>query len=54
MFEEIVKTIIDQFVRYNKDYIKTSTIFSLLSDKIIQETNYKKSPKTLVYNVITP
>jgi len=52
IFEEIVKTIIDQFVRYNKDYIKTSTIFSLLNDKIIQETNYKKSPKTLVYSVI--
>jgi hypothetical protein len=23
-----------------------------LNDKIIQETNYKKSPKTLVYSVI--
>ena len=52
IFEEIVKTIIDQFVRYNKDYIKTSTISSLLNDKIMQETNYKKSPKTLVYSVI--
>lgn len=52
IFEEIVRTIIDQFVRYNKDYIKTSTISSLLNDKIIQETNYKKSPKTLVYSVI--
>lgn len=52
IFEEIVKTIIDQFIRYNKDYIKTSTISSLLNDKIIQETNYKKSPKTLVYSVI--
>ena len=37
---------------YNKDYIKTSTISSLLNDKIMQETNYKKSPKTLVYSVI--
>ena len=52
IFEEIVRTIIDQFVRYNKDCIKTSTISSLLNDKIIQETNYKKSPKTLVYSVI--
>ena len=52
IFEEIVRTIVDQFVRYNKDYIKTSTISSLLNDKIIQETNYKKSPKTLVYSVI--
>ncbi len=52
IFEEIVRTIIDQFVRYNKDYIKTSTISSLLNDKIMQETNYKKSPKTLVYSVI--
>ncbi len=52
IFEEIVKTIVDQFVRYNKDYIKTSTISSLLNDKIMQETNYKKSPKTLVYSVI--
>jgi len=51
MFEEIVRTILEQFVRYNKDYIKTSTIASLLNDKIIQETNYKKSPKTLVYSV---
>ncbi|MGF7401196.1 hypothetical protein PQ744_12510 [Thermoanaerobacterium thermosaccharolyticum] len=52
IFEEIVKTIVDQFVRYNKDYIKTATISSLLNDKIMQETNYKKSPKTLVYSVI--
>lgn len=52
IFEEVVKTILEQFVRYNKDYIKTSTISSLLNDKIIQETNYKKSPKNLVYNVI--
>lgn len=52
IFEEIVRTIIDQFVRYNKDCIKTSTISSLLNDKIMQETNYKKSPKTLVYSVI--
>ncbi|AST58061.1 SMC domain protein [Thermoanaerobacterium thermosaccharolyticum] len=52
IFEEIVKTIVDQFVRYNKDYIKTSTISALLNDKIMQETNYKKSPKTLVYSVI--
>lgn len=52
IFEEVVKTVIDQFVRYNKDYIKTSTISSLLNNKIIQETNYKKSPKTLVYSVI--
>jgi len=52
IFEEIFKTIIDQFVRYNKNYIKTSTISSLLNDKIMQETNYKKSPKTLVYSVI--
>ncbi len=52
IFEEVVKTIIDQFVRYNKDFIKTSTISSLLNNKIIQETNYKKSPKTLVYSVI--
>ncbi len=52
IFDEIVRTIIDQFVRYNKDYIKRSTISSLLNDKIIQETNYKKSPNTLVYSVI--
>lgn len=52
IFDEIVKTIVDQFCRYNKEYIKTSTISSLLNDKIIQETNYKKSPKTLVYSVI--
>ena len=52
IFNEIVKTIVDQFCRYNKEYIKTSTISSLMNDKIINETNYKKSPKTVVYTVI--
>lgn len=52
IFDEIVRTIVDQFIRYSKDYIKTSTISSLMNDKIIQETNYKKSPKTLIYSVI--
>lgn len=52
IFDEIIKTIVDQFSRYSKEYIKTSTIASLLNDKIIQETNYKKAPKTLVYSVI--
>ncbi|OPJ62565.1 hypothetical protein [Clostridium oryzae] len=52
IFTEIVKTISDQFTRYNKEFIKTSTISSLMNDKIIKETNYKKSPNILVYSVI--
>lgn len=51
VFIEVVNTILDQFTRYNKSFIKTSTISTLMKDKIIEETNYKKSPKTLIYSI---
>lgn len=52
IFIDVVRSIVEQSSRYKKDSIRTSNITALLSDRIIQETSYKKSPNTVVYNVI--
>ncbi|MDD2493618.1 MAG: hypothetical protein PHE29_00315 [Tissierellia bacterium] len=52
VFVCIIETILDQFEKYNKTIFKKASIASLLKEKIINETNYKKSPDTVVYSVI--
>ncbi|WP_413828437.1 hypothetical protein [Methanobrevibacter sp. UBA46] len=52
IFVCIIDTILDQFEKYNKTIFKKASIASLMKEKIINETNYKKSPDTVVYSVI--
>lgn len=51
LFKETVLTIIEQFERYKKDTIKTSSIEALMRDKIVSESSYKKATKSFVYSV---
>lgn len=52
IFNETTMAILDQFDRYNKSFFKKSGISVLMKDRIINDTNYKKSPDTVVYSVI--
>jgi len=52
IFVQVTETILDQFEKYNKNLFKKSGIASLMKEKIIDETNYKKSPDTVVYSVV--
>ncbi len=52
IFKDITMSILDQFEKYDKKFFKKSGISVLMKDKIIADTNYKKSPDTVVYSVI--
>lgn len=51
LFKDTVLTIVEQFERYKKDTIKTSSIEVLMRDKIISESSYKKATKSFVYSI---
>jgi len=52
IFSEVTLCMVDQFVKYNKTFFKKTGIATLMKDRIIAETNYKKSPSTVVYSII--
>lgn len=52
IFIYTTETILDQFEKYNKTFFKKSGIASLMKEKIIDNTNYKKSPDTVVYSIV--
>ncbi|MDK2934619.1 MAG: hypothetical protein PWP27_2429 [Clostridiales bacterium] len=52
IFLQTTDTILDQFEKYNKTFFKKSGIASLMKEKIVNDTNYKKSPDTVVYSVV--
>jgi hypothetical protein len=52
IFVCIIDAILDQFEKYNKTIFKKASIASLMKEEINNETNYKKSPDTVVYSVI--
>ncbi|ODP27204.1 hypothetical protein PTI45_03329 [Paenibacillus nuruki] len=51
LFCDIVLTCIDQFERYNKETLRTSSINMLMKEKIIKESTYKKATNLLIYRV---
>jgi len=52
IFKDITISILDQFDKYDKQFFKKSGIAALMKEKIVADTNYKKSPDTVVYSVI--
>lgn len=52
IFIYTTETILDQFEKYNKTFFKKSGIASIMKEKIIDNTNYKKSPDTVVYSIV--
>lgn len=51
LFKEVVLSIVEQFERYKKDTIKTSSIEVLMRDRIVSESDYKKATKSFVYSI---
>ena len=52
VFGKIVKCILNELTNKKQEYISKSAIGKMMRDQIISETNYKKSPDTVVYSVI--
>lgn len=51
LFHDVVLACLDQFERYEKTLIKTSTINGLMKEKIIKESSYKKATMSAVYSI---